>query len=120
MALRSWIAAGQSLLLILARTAARSAAPGLEGVSTANRGGVSTVRSRTARNAPTPNLPPKSKRQIGCMGRSFCSRSTRIGSQAALGFRDAFGRREDVAAAVLGEGTQPRVGKMGAANHHLF
>src|SRR5262245_17083327 len=119
MALRSRIAAGQSLLLILARTAARSGAVGLDGVSTANSGGARTVKRRAARNEPKPSLlPPKGKRQIRCMCLSFCSRSTRIGSQAALGFRDALGRREDVATAVLGKGAKTGEGEVGAANHH--
>src|SRR5262245_21338317 len=121
MALRSRIAAGQSLALILARTPARSGALGFEGVSTADSGGARPIESSAARSEPSASLPPAGKRQTRCMGLFLLwARSTRVGSQAALGFGDAFGRREDVAIAVLGEYAETRDGKVGPANHHFF
>ena len=68
MALRSRIAAGQSLALILARTAARSGAAGLEGVSTADNGGARPVKSKAASSVPKPSLRARCERRIGGMG----------------------------------------------------
>src|SRR5262245_53793790 len=114
--LRSRIAACQSLLLIFARTAAKSGASGF-GVSTAKAAGGSATIARPANVISSRNVRPS------CKLRSMDhlpNVSTGVGPQAAFGLGQAFGRRKHVAIAILGKGAKAREGKMRTADHHLL